>query len=127
MSITTAPRVLVVEDEPLLAQVLAYLVEDAGFAVEVVPHGGAAIERLRTETFGLVVTDLMMPEVNGERLVGWMRGEGALSTAVIVLSAAINPALLARMTSLGVTEVLRKPLDMDHFIARVRAIATQRA
>lgn len=126
MSITATPRVLVVEDEPLLARVLGYLLEEAGFGVTVAPHGGAAIDTLRTQTFALVVTDLMMPEVDGERLVGWMRGEGQLATPVIVLSAAINPGLKTRMAGLGVNEVLRKPLDMDHFIARARALTTHR-
>lgn len=124
MSITAAPRVLIVEDEPLLARVLGYLLEEAGFAIAVAPHGGAAIENLRHERYALIVTDLMMPEVDGERLVVWIRGEGGLTTPVIVLSAAINPGLKARMAALGVNEVLRKPLDMDHFVARVRALTT---
>ena len=127
MSIATAPRVLVVEDEPLLAHVIACLLEEAGFAVHVAPHGRAAIESLRVERFALVVTDLMMPEVDGERLVTWMRGEGALATPVIVLSAARSPALVQRMAALDVHEVLQKPLDMDRFVAHARALAEQYA
>lgn len=127
MSIATAPRVLVVEDEPLLAHVIACLLEEAGFAVEVAPHGRVAIETLRVERFALVVTDLMMPEVDGERLVTWMRGEGALATPVIVLSAARSPALVQRMAALDVHEVLQKPLDMDRFVARARALVEQHA
>lgn len=124
MSADTSPRILVVEDEALLARVIECLLTHHGLRVDVAGHGGEAMEQLQTSHFDLIITDLMMPHVDGEQLVRWIRGEAALATPVIVLSASRDAAQCERLRSLGVNEVLHKPLDMDHFVARALALTT---
>lgn len=120
---TSLPRVLVVEDEELLARVVERLLASRGLAVDVAQHGGEAIERLGSNTYRLVVTDLMMPMVNGEELVRWMREEATLDTPVLVLSAVRDARLRERLEALGVSAILHKPLDMDVFLQHALDLA----
>lgn len=123
MSATSLPRVLVVDDEELLARVIARLLASRGVAVDVAGHGGEAIEKLGCEAYQLVVTDLMMPVVDGEQLVRWMREEAKLDTPVIVLSAIRDASLHERLEALGVSAILNKPQDMEDFLQRAVDLA----
>ena len=123
MSTTSLPRALVVEDEELLARVVERLLASRGLAVDVAGHGGEAIEKLVSTRYRLVVTDLMMPVLDGEQLVRWMREEAALDTPVIVLSAIRDARQRERLEALGVSAILHKPLDMDDFLQRAVDLA----
>lgn len=123
MNATSLPRVLVVEDEELLARVLQGMLAGSGLAADVASHGGEAIERLGSTRYRLVVTDLMMPMVDGEQLVRWMREEAALDTPVIVLSAIRDARQRERLEALGVSAILHKPLDIDEFLQRAVDLA----
>lgn len=119
MTSAAAARILVVEDQPLLAMVIAGLLDTAGLTSEQAEHGAAAVEKLRTGQYDLVVTDLMMPEMDGVELVRWIREEAALTVPVVVLSANTDAGYTERLQQLGVSAVLKKPLDMDHFVDHV--------
>lgn len=123
MSATSLARVLVVEDEALLARVLERLLASRGLAVDVAGHRGEAIEKLGRNQYRLVITDLMMPVLDGEHLVRWMREEAALDTPVIVLSAIRDARQRERLVALGVSAILHKPLDMDDFVQRAVDLA----
>lgn len=123
MSGRLATRVLVVEDEALQARVIECLLGAHGLMVDLAAHGGEAMEKLRLTSFDLVVTDLMMPEVDGEQLVRWMREAAAPDVPVIVLSAIRDTRQAARLASLGVRDILQKPLDLDVLVERVLALA----
>ena len=120
---TTAPlRVLLVEDQLLLARVVAALLGSEGMQVDIADNGRLAINRLRASTYDLVITDLMMPEMDGIQLLEWIRLEAALMVPVIALSANTDCAHTQRLEQLGVLAVLRKPLDIDHFAATVTGL-----
>lgn len=123
MSATSLPRVLVVEDEELLARVVARLLASRGLAVDVAVHGGEAMAKLGSDRYRLVVTDLMMPVVDGEQLVRWMREVAALDTPVVVLSAMRDMRQRERLEALGVSAILHKPLDMDDFLHHALGLA----
>src|SRR5258706_15033761 len=79
-------RVLVVDDERSMREVLAIALRQAGYDVTLADGGAAALERLRDETFDLVVTDLRMRETDG--MAGLRAGrEHAPETAVVVVTA----------------------------------------
>ncbi|NMG32113.1 response regulator [Aromatoleum evansii] len=123
MSATSLPRVLVVEDEPLVACVVEGLLASRGLAVDVARDGDEAIGKLGGTAYRLVVTDLMMPVRDGEQLVRWMREVAALDTPVIVLSAIRDARQRERLEALGVSAILHKPLDMDGFLQRALELA----
>lgn len=120
---TTEPlRVLLVEDQLLLARVVAALLGSEGMQVDIADNGRLAIERLHAATYDLVITDLMMPEMDGIQLLEWIRLEAALTVPVIALSANTDRTHTQRLQELGVLAVLKKPLDIDHFAATVTGL-----
>lgn len=120
---TTAPlRVLLVEDQPLLARVVAALLGREGMSVDIADNGQQAIDRLRVSTYDLVITDLMMPEMDGIQLLEWIRLDAALTVPVVVLSANTDHAHTQRLEELGVLAVLKKPFDIEHFAATVTGL-----
>lgn len=122
MKTPTSVRVLLVEDQPLLAQVIKGLLAQKGFTVDTAENGSAAVAELRVTPYDLVISDLMMPVMDGVQLLEWIRLEAAMTVPVIVLSANRDARLTKRLEELGVRAVLRKPLDMDHFAATVTAL-----
>lgn len=67
--------ILVVDDEYLIADILGFALEDAGFLVEKASNGRKALEALMEKRVELVITDYMMPVLNGEELVRAIREE----------------------------------------------------
>jgi CheY-like chemotaxis protein len=59
------PRVLVVDDESIIAQLIADVLGGEGFEVDTAPHGLAALDRLANRTYDVVLSDLRMPELDG--------------------------------------------------------------
>ncbi len=59
------PRVLVVDDESVIAQLIADVLGGEGFEVDTAPHGMAALDRLANRTYDVILSDLRMPELDG--------------------------------------------------------------
>lgn len=113
-----APRtptlVLIVEDEAPIAEALSLIVADAGYSPLVARHGMEALELARARKPALVITDLMMPRMDGAGLIAALHAEastnGADPAPPIVLMTAAN-LQLAREA--GADAVLRKPFDIS--------------
>ena len=114
-------RLLLIDDDELLRELLAMRLEIEGHEVLAVDHGAAGIESLRRQRFDLVVLDLMMPVMDGVRFMRLLNGEMA-PPPVIVLSAAGRGDLERDMLAAGVGAVLRKPVDMQQLVARIGAL-----
>jgi DNA-binding response OmpR family regulator len=111
--------ILIVDDEYLIADILGFALEDEGFLVEVASNGRKALDALREKRVELVITDYMMPVLNGEELVVAIRKQPELSgLPVILMSGAqanqVSPELF--------DAVFDKPFDMDRMIAKVREL-----
>ena len=111
--------VLVVEDEPALAETMQYSLEREGFRVRVAADGNAALERFRSQHPSLVLLDLMLPELGGLDLLRIMRGE---STApIIIVTAKDSEADKVAGLELGADDYVTKPFSMRELVSRVRA------
>ncbi len=111
--------ILIVDDEYLIADILAFALEDEGFLVEKASNGCKALEALKEKRVQLVITDYMMPLLNGEELVRSMREDPALSELPVILMSGAQanqgcPELFAA--------VFDKPFDMDCMIAKVHEL-----
>jgi DNA-binding response OmpR family regulator len=115
-------RLLLIDDDELLRELLAMRLEVEGHEVVAVDHGAAGIEALQRERFNLVVLDLMMPVMDGVRFMRVMNSELA-PPPVIVLSAAGHRDLERDMLAAGAGAVLRKPVNMEQLVARIGALA----
>lgn len=105
-------RVLVVDDEPAIRALVAKIVERAGFPVESARDGAEAIDRLEADEYGVVVVDLMMPNVDGYALIEHIKQRGGRAPAIIVISAG-DSAALRQLDGSMVHSIVRKPFDID--------------
>jgi len=113
-------RILLVEDDDLLAAGIRDTLERALYAVEWVPDGAQALAALKSNTFDLVVLDLGLPKVDGVEVLRRVRGEGG-AVPVIVLSARDTAPDRVLGLDAGADDYLVKPFDVDELLARVRA------
>ena len=115
-------KVMMVDDEPLMTELIQTHLEDAGYANFAVTNDPRqALAQLRREKPGVLLLDLMMPHVNGFELLEAMRADAALQyTPVIVLTASTGADSKLRALRLGATDFLAKPVDASELVLRVR-------
>lgn len=113
-------RILVVEDEPRLGELLRLYLERDGHAVTVVTDGRAAIAAVDAEPVDLVVLDLMLPGVGGEAVLAAIRERG--ETPVLIASAKRSDAERIAGLRMGADDYLAKPFNPHELTARVAAV-----
>ena len=113
-------RVLVVEDESLLADAIAEWLRREAFAVDVVYDGGSALERLGVNEYDVVVLDRDLPVVHGDRVCRAVAGSGP---RVLMLTAAADVDDRIDGLELGADDYLGKPFVFAELVARVRALS----
>ena len=114
-------RLLVVEDEKRIADFLSRGLEGAGYAVDVAPDGGTALEMIHATDYDLVILDLMLPDMDGLQVLEKIRNR-KVSPPVLILSA--RGAVDDRVKGLehGADDYLVKPFAFVELLARVRAL-----
>lgn len=119
-------KLLLVEDEQMLAEILSDTLGDRGFEVCLASDGVVALEKMHQETFDLLVTDVMMPRMDGFSLVRQLRKEGC-RIPVLFLTARSATEDVVQGFETGGNDFLRKPFAIDELIVRLRALAGRRA
>jgi DNA-binding response OmpR family regulator len=114
-------RVLVVEDEQVLADAVATGLRRDSMAVDVVYDGDAALERIGVNDYDVVVLDRDLPLVHGDDVCRHIVSSG-LSTRVLMLTAAGDVADRVEGLTLGADDYLSKPFAFPELIARIRAL-----
>jgi two-component system OmpR family response regulator len=114
-------RILVVEDDALLAEGLIKVLSRAGHAVDHAASGKYADQLLRNGMFDLVVLDIGLPDIDGFEVLRRLRGRHS-STLVLVLTARDAVEDRVHGLDLGADDYLTKPFSVSEFEARVRAL-----
>jgi two-component system response regulator ResD len=116
-------RALIVEDEPAIREIVQLHLSLAGFETDEVADGRAALDRLRTERFDLVVLDVMLPGVDGVTLCRALRSRGPNQRAGVLMLTArdTEPDKVLGLDS-GADDYLTKPFGVRELMARVRAL-----
>ena len=119
-----APRILVAEDNRVLADVLRFNLQRAGFAVTVALNGSIAVTHLQQETFDLLITDFQMPGVNGEQLCQVIRKELQLDQLPILMCSAkgLELDIESLKAEFGVSQVISKPFSMREIVAIAQSL-----
>ena len=120
------PKVLIVEDDDVIAQGIARHLEGAGFSPVRVADGKQALARLRFEQPDVCVLDLMLPGLDGWAFIETARGEG-IGTPIIVVSARGTEHDRVHALEIGADDYLVKPFSMKELVARVQAAARRGA
>jgi two-component system OmpR family response regulator len=115
---------LIVEDDPLLADGLSRSLGQTGFAVDVATDGTTADHMLLSQTYDLVILDLSLPKVDGFEVLRRLRKRCSPSSTAPVLILTARDELEDRVKGLdlGADDYLTKPFDLPELEARVRAL-----
>lgn len=119
-------RLLLVEDNEVLAEGLLAILRGSGYAVDAVSDGASAVAAITAEAFDLVVLDLNLPEMDGLEVLKAIRGRQN-RTAVLILTARGAPEERVRGLDLGADDYLTKPFDVGELEARIRVLLRRQA
>ena len=119
-------RVLLVEDDAMIAQGLQAGLRQSGFAVDWVPDGAAADAALKSASFDLMLLDLGLPKRDGHTVLRDMRARGDKTPVIILTARDEMQHRLAGLNS-GADDYIVKPFDLDEVIARMRSVLRRSA
>lgn len=117
-------KILVIDDEPMVREAVGRVLTSEGYAVAYAHDGADAIARLSADPPDAILLDLMMPGMNGRQFLSALRTDLGLDLPVVVMTAVHG--LGQRAISLGATDVVEKPFDVDELLNKV-ALAVFRA
>ena len=115
-----AERILLIEDDPRLAEMVSEYLGEAGFRVSIAGTGRAGLERLAREPFDALVLDLMLPDMDGLEVCRELRAKHEIP--VLMLTARGDAADRIVGLEIGADDYLPKPFEPRELLARLRAI-----
>jgi two-component system phosphate regulon response regulator PhoB len=116
-------KILIVEDEIDVAELLAHHLRGEGFSVEIVTNGRAALTAVKSQTPALIVLDLMLPEISGLDLCRMIKSNpGTSNVPIVMLSARIEEIDRVLGFELGADDYVVKPFSPRELVLRIRAI-----
>lgn len=117
----TEARILVVDDEPNIVELLSVSLRFAGFEVRSAVDGASALETARSFCPDLLVLDVMMPGLDGFEVLRSLRSAGS-RTPVLFLTARDSPEDKVTGLTLGGDDYVTKPFSLEEVVARIRAV-----
>jgi len=126
---TPIRHILIVEDDPILREMARTILELAGYEVSEAADGGAALALIEgvVELPDLIVTDLMMPVMNGRVMIGRLRSEPRTAGIPIIVLSANADAVVALKDFAQPDAVMRKPYSPRELVALVRSLEPAKA
>lgn len=114
-------RVLVVEDEPVIAEAIKEGLEEEHFQVEVAHDGAAGLRLAQEGPFAAIVLDLMLPKIDGWQICRALREDG-IDTPILMLTARGEPNERVQGLEMGADDYLPKPFHFPELLARINAL-----
>lgn len=112
------PVILIVERDRTVRELQLYFVNKAGFAVEFADDGQLALDRVRLDAPALLITEILIPKIDGLTLCRLVRNDPATDRVPVVVFSILAAA--ARATDAGAAAFLRKPLVESTFLAAIK-------
>ncbi|MGE4506773.1 MAG: response regulator [Desulfovibrionaceae bacterium] len=108
-------RILIAEDDRVSQRLALGIVQAMGHTAFVSPNGKHAYEALKASNkFDLLITDIMMPEMDGRHLIQTLRGDTELrKLPIVIMSAVVGVRDISSLLEMGATRFLAKPLDKE--------------
>lgn len=122
-------KILIAEDDRISQKLAVKIVEEMGHQAYVSPHGKHAYETLTAANdFDLLLTDIMMPEMDGQQLIKTLRGDQQFADLpIIIMSAVVGLNDISNLLKLGATLFLAKPLDREELQNYLNRCLTNKA
>jgi DNA-binding response OmpR family regulator len=117
-------RILVVEDEPAIAEAVSYALTDAGYEVDAVGDGDDALTAARERPYDLMVLDLLLPGTQGMDVCRILRAESDLP--IVMLTARDEEVDRVVGLEIGADDYVTKPFSIAELVSRVRALLRRR-
>lgn len=114
-----AEHILIIDDEPAIAQTLQPVLTSQGYAVEIAATASEGLVKARRGEFSIVLLDLGLPDADGKDIISELRQLDALS--IIVLSARHQETEKVAALDEGAEDYINKPFGIDELLARIRA------
>lgn len=114
-------KLLLAEDEQMLAEILSDTLSERGFDIRIARDGEQALELVRLEEWDVIVSDVMMPRMDGFSFARALRREGC-TTPILFLTALSATSDVVKGFEVGGNDFLKKPFAIDELIVRCRAL-----
>ena len=119
-------KILIVEDDPMILHALEFRLKKENYEVEVACTGKEALDLLKTSSFNLVITDLMLPFVMGMELLTYIKASKP-NVPVIVLSGADEETTVMEAFKLGADDFIAKPFSPGELSLRVKRLLVRQS
>ncbi|HXI13859.1 MAG TPA: response regulator [Thermoanaerobaculia bacterium] len=110
---TTEKRILIVEDDPGIRELLAELAKREGIAYDIAEDGQQAINHLEKNDYSILLLDLMLPKMSGYNILQFLRNKPQGSKASVIVVTANADDFMRRVDPNVVDAIIRKPFDVE--------------
>ncbi len=114
-------RILIIEDNQDIANLVSMHLKDADYAVEIENNGKTGLERAKSSSFQLIILDLMLPGLDGLQICRELRGQH-INTPILMLTAKSSEVDRVLGLEIGADDYLTKPFSIQELLARVKAM-----
>ncbi len=114
-------KILLLEDDEVLAETLVELLQDEGFEVTHILDGKMALDATFVQSFELLLLDVNVPFVNGFEVLESLRNSGDMTPAIFI-TALTDVASLSHGFDVGADDYIKKPFDFDELVVRMNAL-----
>lgn len=117
-------KILVIEDNPMVVKSLEFKLKKDGYTVVLAEDGRVAMQLLKDQEFDLVLTDLMLPFVNGNEIIEHIKNVNQ-EVPIIVLSTSTQEDIITDAFEMGVDDFITKPFSPSELSLRVKRTLTK--
>ena len=118
-------RILIAEDEQDIRNSLSFVLENEGYNVTTVPNGLEAVEKIKNSNFDLLITDILMPKMDGMKLPGTTI-QISPQTLVIIMTAFASIETAVSALRKGASDYILKPVEFDEVLIRIKYLLNQK-
>lgn len=118
---STAYKILIVDDEPLMRDALAFKLTKDGYEVETAEDGEKAIEMAEATVYDIIISDVMMPFVSGFELLKTLK-ERNITAPVLLLTSLNSESAVLKAFDLGADDFMTKPFSPNELSVRVKKL-----